>query len=69
MDSPADPANGVIGVIGGSGFYEFLSDAEEIEVSTPFGPPSGSVVVGTVADRRVAFLPRHGAAIMAGRRW
>ena len=49
-----------IGVIGGSGFYEFLSDAEEIDVPTPFGPPSGPVVVGALDDRRVAFLPRHG---------
>ena len=49
-----------IGVIGGSGFYEFLSDAEEIDVPTPFGPPSGPVVVGDLDGRRVAFLPRHG---------
>ncbi len=53
-------ANSLIGVIGGSGFYEFLSDAEEIDVQTPFGPPSDIVVVGSVAGRRVAFLPRHG---------
>ncbi|MEO8266018.1 MAG: S-methyl-5'-thioadenosine phosphorylase [Ilumatobacteraceae bacterium] len=49
-----------IGVIGGSGFYEFLSDAEEIDVPTPYGPPSGPVVVGALDGRRVAFLPRHG---------
>ncbi|MEO5725051.1 MAG: S-methyl-5'-thioadenosine phosphorylase [Ilumatobacteraceae bacterium] len=49
-----------VGVIGGSGFYEFLSDAEEIDVSTPFGPPSGPVLVGALDNRRVAFLPRHG---------
>jgi 5'-methylthioadenosine phosphorylase len=49
-----------IGVIGGSGFYEFLTDAEEIKVSTPFGDPSESVLVGDVGGRRVAFLPRHG---------
>ena len=47
-------------MIGGSGFYEFLSDAEEIDVPTPFGPPSGPVVVGDLDGRRVAFLPRHG---------
>ena len=29
-----------IGVIGGSGFYEFLTDAEEVRVETPFGEPS-----------------------------
>jgi 5'-methylthioadenosine phosphorylase len=50
-----------IGVIGGSGLYEFLPDAERIEVDTPYGPPSDPLVVGAVAGRRVAFLPRHGA--------
>lgn len=50
-----------IGVIGGSGFYSFLPEAEEVEVSTPYGDPSGRVSVGEVAGRRVAFLPRHGA--------
>ena len=49
-----------IGVIGGSGFYEFLTDAEEVRVETPFGEPSEAVLVGEVAGRRVAFLPRHG---------
>jgi 5'-methylthioadenosine phosphorylase len=49
-----------IGVIGGSGFYEFLSDCDEVKVDTPFGEPSETVLVGEVAGRRVAFLPRHG---------
>jgi 5'-methylthioadenosine phosphorylase len=49
-----------IAVVGGSGFYEFLADAEEIKVDTPFGAPSEPVTVGEVAGRRVAFLPRHG---------
>jgi 5'-methylthioadenosine phosphorylase len=49
-----------IGVIGGSGFYELLDSGDEITVDTPFGPPSDPVVVGDVAGRRVAFLPRHG---------
>jgi 5'-methylthioadenosine phosphorylase len=49
-----------IGVIGGSGFYEFLDGAREIDVETPFGPPSDRLTVGTVAGRSVAFLPRHG---------
>jgi len=49
-----------IGVIGGSGFYEFLDDASEVEVATPFGPPSDRLTLGTVAGRSVAFLPRHG---------
>ena len=49
-----------IGVIGGSGLYEFLDGAEQVEVETPFGPPSDLPTIGTVAGRSVAFLPRHG---------
>jgi 5'-methylthioadenosine phosphorylase len=49
-----------IGVIGGSGFYAFLENAREVAVSTPFGEPSEPPLVGEVAGRRVAFLPRHG---------
>jgi 5'-methylthioadenosine phosphorylase len=49
-----------IGVIGGSGFYEFLDSADEVVVDTPFGPPSDPLVIGEVAGRRVAFVPRHG---------
>ena len=49
-----------IGVIGGSGLYAFLEDAEEVPVETPYGPPSDPVVVGAVAGRSVAFVPRHG---------
>ena len=49
-----------IGVIGGSGFYSWLDDAHEVAVDTPFGPPSDPPVVGEVAGRRVAFVPRHG---------
>ena len=50
-----------IGVIGGSGFYSFLSDARPVEVDTPFGSPSEPPVVGEVNGREVAFIPRHGA--------
>jgi 5'-methylthioadenosine phosphorylase len=49
-----------IGVIGGSGFYEFLEPADEVSVATPFGPPSDSLVIGEMGGKRVAFLPRHG---------
>ena len=55
-----EPAKADIGVIGGSGFYELLDSGHDIAVETPFGPPSDPVVVGDVAGRRVAFLPRHG---------
>jgi 5'-methylthioadenosine phosphorylase len=56
----ADPALADIGVIGGSGLYEFLDDADEITVDTPYGRPSDPLVIGEVAGRRVAFVPRHG---------
>lgn len=47
-------------VIGGSGLYRFLDDATEVDVDTPYGRPSDRIVVGTIGDRSVAFLPRHG---------
>ncbi|MDN5795341.1 MAG: S-methyl-5'-thioadenosine phosphorylase [Intrasporangium sp.] len=49
-----------IGVIGGSGLYEFLDSHETVEVETPFGPPSDPIVVGDVDGRAVAFVARHG---------
>ena len=56
--APAQAAS--VAVIGGSGFYTFLDDAAEIEVSTPYGEPSAPISVGRVEGRSVAFLPRHG---------
>ncbi len=51
-----------IGIIGGSGLYQIegLTDIEEVDVSTPFGTPSDTILVGTLQGKRVAFLPRHG---------
>lgn len=49
-----------IGIIGGSGFYSLLDDASEQVVETPFGAPSDAVTTGELADRAVAFVPRHG---------
>jgi 5'-methylthioadenosine phosphorylase len=49
-----------IGVIGGSGFYSLFDEAEERSVETPYGAPSGPITWGTLAERQVAFLPRHG---------
>jgi 5'-methylthioadenosine phosphorylase len=49
-----------LGVIGGSGFYEFLESPESVVVTTPYGDPSAPISVGEVAGRQVAFLPRHG---------
>ena len=49
-----------IGVFGGSGFYSFLEDIEEIKVETPYGMPSDSLFIGKIGTHKVAFMPRHG---------
>jgi 5'-methylthioadenosine phosphorylase len=53
-------ATAEVGVFGGSGFYSFLDDVEEIEIDTPYGKPSAPLTVGAVGGTPVAFLPRHG---------
>ncbi|MCI0868558.1 MAG: S-methyl-5'-thioadenosine phosphorylase [Chloroflexi bacterium] len=51
-----------VAFIGGSGLYNMdgLPDRDEIEISTPFGPPSDRIVTGTLNGVGIAFLPRHG---------
>lgn len=51
-----------LAVIGGSGVYdiEALTDIEERQISTPFGDPSDTIIIGTLSGTRIAFLPRHG---------
>ena len=51
-----------LAIIGGSGLYEIpgLEDAQEHNLSTPFGNPSAPIVTGKLDDRQVAFLARHG---------
>lgn len=51
-----------IGVIGGSGLYDMpeITNKTRHQIKTPFGDPSGDIVVGTLRGKRVAFLPRHG---------
>jgi 5'-methylthioadenosine phosphorylase len=56
----SDTPRADIAVIGGTGFYSFLTDATEHHVTTPYGDPSGPISIGEVAGRRVAFVPRHG---------
>lgn len=53
-------ASARIGIFGGSGFYSFLDDIEEVKVETPYGDASGPVSIGRVEGIDVAFLPRHG---------
>src|SRR5204863_1268300 len=53
---------GVIGIIGGSGFYNMsgMTDVRSVEVDTPFGKTSDPVLLGKIAGREVAFISRHG---------
>ncbi len=52
-----------LAVIGGSGLYHMsgLRQIDEFQPDTPFGKPSAPILIGTLADKRVAFLARHGA--------
>jgi 5'-methylthioadenosine phosphorylase len=54
-------AQAEIGIIGGSGLYTMpgFTDIREAQLSTPFGAPSDSYVLGTLEGRKVAFLARH----------
>ncbi len=51
-----------IGVFGGSGFYNIdeLEDVKELQVNTPFGPPSDLFRLGKINGNEVVFLARHG---------
>jgi 5'-methylthioadenosine phosphorylase len=54
----------LIGLVGGSGLGDALAeeirDAKFRDVRTPFGRPSGKIMVGQIGDRGVAFINRHG---------
>jgi len=48
-----------IGIIGGSGFYEFLDKGKWIDIKTPYGKPSDKIFLGEYKNKKIAFLPRH----------
>ena len=58
----------VLGVIGGSGFYQMkaLTAVEQVELTTPFGRPSDPFYRGTLGDCDVVFLcaPRPRPSLM-----
>jgi 5'-methylthioadenosine phosphorylase len=60
-----DDVDHLIGIIGGTGLGDALAaklqDVETKEVDTPFGKPSGPVLLGKLGSHRFAFLSRHGA--------
>lgn len=51
-----------VGIIGGSvlGDSSLLQNSKEIEISTPFGKPSDSILTGTLNGVECVFLSRHG---------
>jgi len=52
-----------VGIIGGSGLYQFdgLEKVEELDImDTPFGQPSDHFVTGKLEGTDVVFLSRHG---------
>ena len=51
-----------IGILGGSGLYDFegLADVAEHAIDTPYGKPSDVIVTGRLGSAKVAFLARHG---------
>jgi 5'-methylthioadenosine phosphorylase len=56
-----------IGIIGGSGLYQFagFTPTQAHRLETPFGAPSDEYQAGHLAGHEVFFLPRHGR----GHRW
>jgi 5'-methylthioadenosine phosphorylase len=57
-----------LAVIGGSGLYNMpgLQNIQEHVVQTPFGNPSSPIIV-ELEGQRIAFLARHGSAIISCR--
>jgi 5'-methylthioadenosine phosphorylase len=55
-------SHNVLGVIGGSGFYQMkgLDKVELMELETPFGRPSDPFYQGRIGEVEVVFLSRHG---------
>lgn len=52
----------MLGIIGGTGLNELLgvNHAEEKLISTPYGMPSSTLLMGNMAGLNIAFLARHG---------
>ncbi|MDP9356117.1 MAG: S-methyl-5'-thioadenosine phosphorylase [Chloroflexota bacterium] len=52
----------MLGVIGGSGFYDLpeIEEARDYDLTTPYGKPSDAIRVGRLGEMEIAFLSRHG---------
>jgi len=53
----------LIGIIGGSGLCDYpgLTITDTVEIETPYGLPSSSLILGNLGQHNVVFLPRHGS--------
>ncbi len=53
----------MLAIIGGTGLYDLpgLQVDEQIEGGTPFGEPSGALLLGRLHGQTLLFLARHGA--------
>jgi len=54
-------AKSVVGIIGGSGIYDLpgLGNVREQRIASPWGDPSGPLLIGEIAGLPVVFLSRH----------
>jgi len=48
-----------IGIIGGSGLYEFFKKGKWADINTPYGKPSDKIFLTDYKGRKITFLPRH----------
>jgi len=55
--------SGVIGIIGGTGFYDIpgIEWKEEKRIETPFGKPSDVYKIGRFQNLTIVFMHRHGS--------
>ena len=55
-------SNSKVAIIGGSGLSQLagISDIRREVGETPYGDPSAPLVIGTLGNNEVIFLPRHG---------
>jgi 5'-methylthioadenosine phosphorylase len=52
-----------LGVIGGTGIYQCVENLEEtctMNIDTPFGNPSETIIRGKMNKVELYFMPRHG---------
>ena len=57
-----NPENIKVGIIGGSGMEDpaFITDYSIKNISTPYGPTSSELIVGSIENFPVVIISRHG---------